>query len=92
METICIAKKRLTANAVAFLKIQNGKLTVSGKFYDEGRGYPGPEVVLDDITISEELLDEVMFREGWTHPMSEELKAFTENAFAAAATQNPWFS
>lgn len=44
METTIIAS-RSWRNASAFIEVnENNEISVYGKFYDDGRGFPGPEV------------------------------------------------
>lgn len=90
METIYIAKKAIAGNAVAFLKLENGKLVVAGKFYDGSRGYPGPEIILQG-EIPSELINEIELRDSWAAEMTDELTAFVDKMFAQAADENSWF-
>lgn len=90
MGTIYIARKAIAKNAVAFLKLENEKLVVAGKFYDGFRGYPGPEVILqEELPLT--LIDEIELRDSWAAEMSNELAAFADRMFALAAEENPWF-
>ncbi|MBS4772868.1 MAG: hypothetical protein KHX55_01160 [Proteobacteria bacterium] len=90
MKTIYIAKKAIARNAVAFLKLENGKLVVAGKFYDGPRGYPGPEVTLNN-ELPTTLIDEVELRDSWAAEMTDELADFADKMFAEAAAQESWF-
>lgn len=82
--------KKTWRNAAAFIKVdENGNCRVYGKFYDEGRGYPGPETgILKKL--SPELLEEAQTL-NFLSPRSSEMEKNIKEIWAMAKEQEPWF-
>ena len=77
-------------NAAAFLVMDKNNNTFGWywKFYDNGRGFPGPDGKFNDVTVSPELVKEISSR-GWNMRMSKELNAFTKELWEKFLVVNP---
>ena len=88
MDTRIIAS-RSWSNAKAFIEInENNEISVYGKFYDGGRGFPGAETKIL-ATMPDHLVDELKLS---PDERSDEFKAFCEEIWQKAKEKNDWFS
>ena len=90
METIYLGKKSWS-NASAFLTFNptSREICVYGKFYDERKSFPGPEVVV--CTAPEMLVDELNKFETGRTP-SPRLAQFIKKAWEIAKAKDSWFN
>lgn len=95
MEESYIAS-RSWRNARAFITVENGKVSVHGKFYEEmgyrRMSFPGP-CIKNLAVLPEALMEEVQQRDQLLIPgeMSPELKRFVAQIWAQAEEIEPWF-
>ena len=82
--------RRDSSNAAAFVEVTENSVSVRGKFYDEMRGYPGPEIYLGEVPA--DLLEEIQKISSWRDSLSPELQAFCQKCYEDAANQDDWFS
>lgn len=89
MKSIYVAKKNWS-NASAFITMNNGEISVHGKFMDGCRNYPGPEVN-NLMHVPGDLAKEIVQRQNWDAPMSSELEAFCMEVWKKAQQECGWF-
>ena len=88
MDTRIIAS-RSWSNAKAFIEInENNEISVYGKFYDGGRGFPGPEVKNLGF-LPAHLAEELKLA---PNERSDEFQAFCEEIWQKVQEQDSWFS
>ena len=91
-----IIARKTWANAKAFINVNlhTREIEVYGKFYDNGRGFPGPSTILK-YPMPFHILDDVKehLEKGW--PMgsqSEQLADYIQKIWIDAKAEEDWFT